>query len=269
MRINRVAAATILSVLASGVMIATNSTPAGAYSLGTVKVSPSKNLADNQQITVHISGFGSDTGPDATPPGTTTWYVVECTSQIVSSGGDTSYCDQSDPTSPTQDPNVPNHVVKVTNESNGSGTAQFKVHTGADWLGTHPGAKCDYKHACYVVVTDGQTEPTTTWAGLAPVTFKDPRAVTKTKVKASKKSAKAKSKVSITATTTHIAGTAKLTGKVVFKDNGKKFKSLKEKATGKLTAKVKLVKGKNKITVSYPGDTNYKPSAGKVTVKGK
>lgn len=246
--------------MAAGTIVATSASPAGAYALGTVTASPSSNLVDNQTITVHISGFGTDTGPE------TTLYVVECTPKIVSSGGDTSYCDQSDPTSPTQSPTVPEHVVKITDASNGTATATFPVHTGSDWLGTHPGAKCDFNNSCYVVVTDGQTEPTTNYAGFAPLTFKDTRAATKTKVTGAKK-AKAGGKLKLTAKTT---GGSALSGSVVFKDGSKKIKKVKETASGVVKAVEKKLKpGKHKITATYSGNSKNKGSKGTLKVKVK
>jgi hypothetical protein len=276
LRINKLAAATLLTVLGAGTLVATTGSPASAYAFGVVSVSPSSNLVDNQMVTVTISGFGNDTGPataGCVPSGTqtcdTTLYVVECTPKVVSTGGDTTYCDQSDPTAVGQSPTAPEHVVKITNASDGSATAQFPVHTGKDWLGPHAGAKCDHADSCVIVVTDGTTAATTSWAGFKSVSFKDLRAATKTTIKG-KKSAKANSKVALAITTKHTKGTAKLTGKVVVKDGSKKCATVREKASGKVTAKCKIKSGKNKITAAFSGDAaNYKPSTGKLTVVGK
>jgi hypothetical protein len=249
----------VLTVAAAGTMVATAAGPAAAFQFGKVSVSPSKNLVNNDTVTVNISDFGNDTGP------ATTLYVVECTPKIVSPPNDPSHCDESDPTAEGQPPTAPEHVVKITNATNGSATAVFQVHTGANWLGKAPGDKCDAQNSCYVVVTDGQTAATTSWAGFAPVTFKDTRAVTKTKVKAPK-SVKAGKTLKLKATTT--GGTA-LSGKVTFKDGKKKIK-VKEKASGVVTAKEKHVKkGKHTITATYSGDSKNQPSSGKAKVKVK
>jgi hypothetical protein len=92
------------------------------------------------------------------------------------------------------------------------------------------------------------------------------RAASKTTVKAPK-SARTGSKVTFKIATTG-KGSPKATGTVVLKDNGKKIASGKEKA-GKVTLKGKIKSGKNKITAVYAGNTVFKGSTGKATVKGK
>lgn len=234
--------------MTAALAVATTGTPAGAFAFGSVVGTPNKNLVDGQVVNVTISGFGTDNGP---------LYVAEC-SPLILTAQDPSYCDQT----PAD--------VTVVNATNGAATTPFTVHTGANFHPTKPGLKCDFNDPCYIVVTDGLTLDTTQYAGFQPVTFKDTRTVTSTKVKAKKK-VKAGKTLKVTATTKPKgSSTASMTGTVVFKDGHKTFATKKEKAGGKVTAKLKHIKkGKHKITVSYSGDSNFQPSTGKVKVKAK
>jgi hypothetical protein len=102
LRIHKIAAASVLSVIAAGTIVATTATSANAFSFGTVTLSANKNLVNNQSVTVHISGFGTDTG-DGTTTGTVL-YVVECTPGILAADHNPAHCDESDPTAPDQSP---------------------------------------------------------------------------------------------------------------------------------------------------------------------
>jgi hypothetical protein len=94
------------------------------------------------------------------------------------------------------------------------------------------------------------------------------RAPTTTTVSAAK-SGRTGHKISVTARTTHPAHTATPTGTVTFTDNGRKVATVKEPATGRATAKIKLVKGRNVIKASYGGNTYFKGSSGAATTTGK
>jgi len=216
---------------------------------GTVSINPSKGLIDGQTITIHASGFNPAAG--------TMLYAVECDPHAVAQQ-DESWCD-----------------VKVADAATpvaataGAGTLTFKILTGSAFKPTHKGAACDFaanSHQCIIVVTDAKVPTASTIGGFANATFKDTRVASKTTLKG-KKTAKANSKVTFTATTKGKG--AKPTGKVLFKDNGKKVGSVKEKASGKVTEKIKIKAGKNKITATYSGDANFKTSTGKATVTGK
>jgi hypothetical protein len=270
LRIPKVATGAIMSVIAAGSLIAAGSgTPAGAYAFGTVTATPATNLVDGHSVTLHISGFGTDTGPTAVPPGETVLYAVQCTGGVLTSvpQGDTTFCDQSKPSE--TDPSAPLHVGVITNASNGVATASFTVHTGSNFLAPHKGAKCDAQHSCYIVVTDGMTAATTNFAAFVPITFKDLRAATTTKVKAAK-SVKIGKKVKVSVTTKGKTAAGSLKGgKVLIKDGSKKCGSVTETASGKVSAKCTVKKGKNHITASFAGNTLYKASKGKATVTGK
>ena len=249
---------------ASSVVVVGAATPASAYQIvASPTITPDKNLVDNDTVDVNITGYAGDA------PGTTL-YVVECTFDVVISKGDTKYCDQSDPTNPDQSTDVPEHVLKLTTDSSGDASGTFTVHTGSDFLAADKNAACDYahnQHSCIIVVTDGQTADTTTYASFGYIYFKDTRVSSKTSVSAPK-SAKAGAKAAVSAKVKG-SGSAKPTGKVTFKDNGKKCGKPVSLKSAKASAKCTVVKGKNAITASYAGDANYQASSGKATIVGK
>jgi hypothetical protein len=217
---------------------------------GQVTISPSKNIVNGETITINASNFS----PEATDI-----YAVECDPRVIAKQ-DESWCDVND-----ADAAVP--VTPVL----GAATLTMKALTGSSFKATHKGAACGFSspaHQCWIVVTDSKTPTADTTAGFAIVTFKDTRGATTTKVKG-KKAAKTGTKVTFTATTKK-HGSAKLSGTVLFRDNGKKVgKAVKEKASGKVTEKIKLKSGKNTITAAYSGSTSYKPSTGKAKATGQ
>jgi hypothetical protein len=249
LRINKIAAASLLSVLVSGTVVAGAATQAGAtprapsFTFGSVTASPKSNLVDKQVITAHVSGFATD--PDGT-----TLYVTECSPLIVS---------QQDPTDCDQ---VMSHVANPTT-TGGAATTKFTVRTGSDFVPTKHGLKCDPKNPCDLVVTDGKTLATTNWAAFTPLDFGKK---TVTKVTGKKKLHKG-AKLKLTVKTSHGKSP---TGTVTVKDGKKTVKKVKEKANGTVKVVEKhMKKGKHKITATYSGDSNNKASRGtlKVTVK--
>jgi hypothetical protein len=245
LRINKIAAGAVLSILSASAIVAVTAAPASAFAFGTMTATPNQNLVNGQAITVKVSGFTND--PDGT-----VLYVVECSPLIVTQQ-DPSDCDQ-----------VPAEAKNPTTVG-GAATAVFHVLTGSSFHPTKPGLKCDFQNPCDIVATDGKTLDTTNYAAFAPLTFKDPRAVTKTTVKG-KKSLKAGASLKLTAKT---AG-SKPTGTVVFKDGSKTIAKVAEKSSGVAKATEKKLKaGTHHITVSYSGDANNRPSVGKLTVKVK
>jgi hypothetical protein len=250
LRINKVAATTLLTVMAAGTIVATTATSAGAFAFGTETAAPNKNLVNGQAVSVKVSGFTND--PDGT-----TLYVAQCSPLIVT---------QQDPTDCDQDPSA----VKNPTTTGGSASATFHVLVGSSFHPTKSGLKCDFQNPCDIVVTDGQTLDTTKYAAFAQVTFKDTRAKTKTTVKGKTK-VNAKKSVKFTATTTH-SGTGALSGEVLFKDGKHVFGKVAETASGKVSATDKKLKaGKHHITVTYSGNAAFQSSVGKakVTVKKK
>jgi hypothetical protein len=228
--------------------------PSTATLSGTVVAKPGKNLVDNQTVQVTVKGVTEDTDPKGL-------YAAVCDPHILADQ-DSSWCDL-----------TTTHVNENPAATSGSETISFTIFTGTDFKAKHKGAACDFAHnggTCYIVVSNGPADepggPTS--AGFTTIHYKDLRATTKTKLKA-KKTAKTGSKVLLTVTTTH-KGTAKLSGSVLIKDGSKKCTKVKEKASGKVTAKCKIKAGKNKFTAAFSGDkVNYKPSTGKATVTGK
>jgi Bacterial Ig-like domain (group 3) len=263
LRIHKVAVATLMSAIAAGSLVAAAAMPAAAGThsprvssatgpnLFGATVTPNKDLVNNQVVKVSVTKV---------PKGTPTLWTVECSSQITTF--DLTYCDQTSADEPTVTP------------TKTSATINFKIHTGAAFLATHPGSSCVFPRTCYIVVADGTTltpnlPNTAKNVWFATVSFKDLRPATKTTV-ASKKAIKVHKSLTIKVATTHAKGTAKPTGTVKITDNGKKIASLKESTTGKLTIKHKFKKaGKQHIKVTYGGDKNYKPSSAKETVTVK
>jgi hypothetical protein len=253
LRIHKIAAASLMSVLVAGSMIAASTASASAHPgakpanishLANATVTPKANLTDGQVVKIAASKF---------PKATTTLYAVECSSQVIKAVDET-YCDQT----PAD--------VAVAPASGGKANFKFTIHTGANFHATHSGAVCAYPRTCYIVIANGATAETATYAAIPTVTFKG--AVAKLKVKAPS-TVKVGKSATITVTTTH-KGTVKPTGKVVFTDNGKKIGSVKESKSGKVHLKHKFTKkGKQHIKVTYSGDKVYGPTTVKKTITVK
>jgi hypothetical protein len=253
LRIHKGAAAALLSVAVAGSLVAasgapalagTRAKPASITGFGVVTVTPSKNLVNGQIVKVAASKF----------TGATKLYAAECSALAVKNVSE-DYCDTT------------MADLKVVPASKGGATFSFKILTGSSM---HPtkGPSCAWPQTCYLVVANGPTLATTTIVAFPKINFKDPRPLTKTKVSAKKKVTAHKA-VLIRAATTH-KGTAALSGKVTFFDNGKKIGAVKEKASGKVSLKHKFKKaGKQHIVAKYSGNKSYQPSHGKATVTVK
>jgi hypothetical protein len=258
LKINKVAAAGLLAVVTTGSMLVAGSLPAQALGFASGTATPSTGLVQGQTVTVKVSGFpASDSG--------LTMYVIECAGQALSTQ-DVTYCDQ----------NPADATSNTTFTATGTGTAKFKILTGANFKATHANAACAFNenpaalsNNCYIVVSDTKVQESTTTVAPIPISFGDPRAVTKTVV-SGKSKAKRRHSVKLTAKTTHTKGSAKPTGKVYFADGKHIFAKVVETASGKVSAVDKKLKaGKHHITVTYSGDANYQPSVGKKIIKVK
>lgn len=245
-----------MSVIAAGSLIAASGAPAAASSassrihptsitgFGVAVVTPDKNLVDNQVVTVKASKFPTDT---------TTLYAAECAAAAVAKVSE-DYCDT-----------TVAHVATAA-ATNGAATIKFTIHTGADFTPAKSG-KCQFPLTCYIIVSDGATLDTTTTVAFPSITFKDTRTATVTKVTAAHKTITAGRTLKFTARTIRSKVLGPLSGTVTFYDNGKKFKTVKATAGGRVTASKKFVKaGKQHITVKYSGNKIYKNSLGKLTI---
>jgi Bacterial Ig-like domain (group 3) len=263
LKVNKLLAAVALSAVALGSLVALGGTasahPAAVarpaiLPSGTMTVTPNKNLVDGEKVTVKVSGIGGG-GPNSTPNGI---YVGQCDSRAAAGTQDPTWCDRNLADGANNDADT---------DGSGTFTLTIHTHTGVDFLATHPGANCSYSaagHACILVAANDPTAPTE--AALAYLYFKNPAVATTTSVKASVNKAKAGTNVAFVAKVVH---KGKVTGKVTFFDNGKKFAVVKLASTGLAKAKHKIAVGANKITASYAGDVNNKSSKSKpVTVTG-
>lgn len=243
MRTPRLVAAGAMSAMALTSLLVSGG-PAQAFSFGTVSANPNSNLVNGQSITVTFSGFGSASQV----------YAGECSPVVNSSQRQDKDCDLS--------------TIAGYPATGGAGQFTMNVLAGSSYHDAD-GNQCDYAHGCEIVVSDTNTPPPN-YAGAAQLSFKDTRAHSATSLKASKKKVKSGKKVTFTATTTR-SGAAALSGKVVFTDNGKKFATVNEKASGTVKAKEKLKKkGKHHIVATYLGNSSFQPSHSKtvkVTVK--
>lgn len=249
MRIHKVAAATLMSVIAAGSLIAATGAPAvaagahagaqPAYTFAAITVTPVKHLVDGQVVTVDLSKFGP----------TTKIYVAECAASVISKKS-SKYCDRT-------------NLVTLTGVTGGAATTPFTIHTGTDFKA--PKGQCGVPApACLILAADSLNVKKINYVIFKQLGFKDTRALTTTKLIAKKK-VKLGKKLTLVAKTTH--GVTKPTGTVTFLDNGKKLKTVKEPATGKAKLKHKFTKkGKQHITVKYSGDFNYKPSKAKEVI---
>jgi hypothetical protein len=241
-----------MSVIAAGSLVATTSATAAPHSphftviTGGVTTSPASGtpLANNQKLKVTIKGFTGDT----------TLYVAECAAGVVKAQSFT-YCDQT-------------NVVTLTGVKGGKATTTFTVHSGTGFKPGTPAAKCAFKQPnCLLLVADSMTVADINKVGISGMAFKG--IVTHVKV-TSKKTTTAGKTLLFKAVTTHAKGTGLPTGKVTFKVNGKKFKSVNEPKSGKVSAKHKFTKaGTYHITVTYAGNKIYGASTGKETVHVK
>lgn len=261
LRINKIAAGSLLSVMAAGSVMLATATPAGALGFATAVVTPSTNLVQGQSVAVAASGFpAADAGQ--------TMYVFECASQALTTLNP-DYCDTQ-----TADTNNTQMFSTTLTDGKATGTATFTILTGANFHPTNPAGHCGFdadstaaSNTCYVTVADTATQTASTTVGFQKITFKDPRATTKTTVSAPKK-AKAGKTITLKITTTK--GAAALSGAVTVTDKGSKLATVKESSTGVVTVKEKHAKaGKHKFVAVYSGDSNYRPSAGKAKTKVK
>jgi hypothetical protein len=242
--IKKIAAASALAVLSAGTIVTTIATTTASakpsFTFGTVTAKPAKNLINGQSVKVTVTNFNDPDG--------TTLYVAQCPPTIVADQ-DATECDQR-PSS-----------VKNPTTTGGAATAIFHVETGKFFKPTSGSAKCDPKHPCYIVVTDGVTTATTNYAGFATLDFGK-----KTKTVLSGKSTiKAGKTLHLTATTTKFA--SPLTGKVVLKDGSKKLDSATEKPSGIVKfATSKLKRGTHKLSAIYSGNSDNKSSKGTLKV---
>jgi hypothetical protein len=215
---------------------------------GVATVSPARSLLDGQVVQVKASGFGT----------ATTLYAVECTRRAIMAVHHGRWCDR------TSD-----HTATVA-ATNGAATFPFTIRTGGDFHPLDSTAACGYNHddgKCDIVVADSLNLSKAQYVAYPTVTFKDPRTVTSTAVAPSRRTVAAGTVVTLTARTSHATDTATLTGTVVFSDNGSTFATVKERATGKVTAKLRTPRiGKQRITVRYSGDGSYRPSVGHSTI---
>jgi hypothetical protein len=245
-----------MSVIAAGSLIAASGAPAAARpasarihpmsitGFGAATVTPDKNLVNNQVVTIKASKF---------PAATTTLYAAECAAAAVAKVSE-DYCDT-----------TVAHVATAP-ATNGAATIKFTIHTGTAFTPTKSG-KCQFPLLCYIIISDGPTLDTTTTVAFPSVKFKDTRAGTVTKVTAAHKTITAGRTLKITSRTIRSKILGPLTGTVTFYDNGKKFKTVKATAGGRVTASKKFVKaGKQHITVKYSGNKVYKNSLGKLTI---
>jgi Bacterial Ig-like domain (group 3)/Neocarzinostatin family len=250
LKINKIAAGTALSVLASGLMIATATTGAGVAAAAqrapsvvpnaTVTISPKSQLVDGEHVTVHMSGFNDPDG--------TTLHIGQCSFQIFQHQEE-KYC------------GITAQGTTATT-TGGAATTTFTVRTKS-WKPQKAGLKCNPTNACDIIVTDNLDPSKVTYAGFAAL---DLGKKTKTTV-SGKKKLKAGASLKLTSKTTN---TFKPTGTVTFKDGKKTIKKVKESASGvaKVTEK-HLKAGTHKITAVYSGDPNNKTSKGSLTVKVK
>ena len=244
-----------MSVAVAGSLVAAAATPAAAQvhpkftivSNG-VTLTPATNLVNGQKVSLAIKGF-TFKGKGESP-----LYVAECNSGVVKFG--LSYCDS--------------RVVTLPDVKGGKAKTPFTIRAGAGFQPANPAAKCGFGlKPCLIVVADNMDLSKVNLVAVATIGFKDTRPATRTKVAAKKKVAAHKALL-IRASTTHAKGTAALSGKVTFFDNGKKIGAVKEKASGKVSLKHKFKKaGKQHIVAKYSGNKAYKPSKGKATVTVK
>jgi predicted DNA-binding antitoxin AbrB/MazE fold protein len=254
LRLHKIATASVLALATAGALVATTATGAGAAASrhatpavvpdGSAQVTPNNQLVDGEHVTIKIT-LPND--PDGT-----VLNVGECSTQILAHQS-SDYCD-----------NTPAHSAHPTLE-NHTATVNYTINMGSDFHPTKAGLKCDAKPAntCAIVVTDSLNAQDVVDSAYTPL---DMGRVTHTSV-SGKKHLKAGAKLKLTANTTKAFHP---TGKVVFRDGKKKIKTVTEKATGVVKAVEKhMKKGKHKITATYSGDTNNRPSKGKLTVKVK
>ena len=218
--------------------------PAGPSLLGfgTATVTPDSGLRNGQVVTVTASGFGT----------ATTLYAVECAPQAIAATDHGRWCDLTDAaTSPA---------------TNGAATFPVTIRTGGAFHASASGAACGFFHnnsKCYLIVADSLTLAQAQYVYYPAIWFRDPRIVTTTVIAPSRRTVVSGAVVTMTARTTHATGSAALRGSVAFTDNGSTFASVRENATGKVTAKLKMLRtGKHRITARYSGDGAYRPSAG-------
>jgi hypothetical protein len=261
LRINKIAAGSLLSVMAAGSVMLATATPAGALGFATAVVAPNTNLVQGQSVAVSATGFpAADAGQ--------TMYVFECASQALTTLNP-DYCD-----TVAADTNNTQKFSATLTDGKATGAAAFTILTGSNFHPTNTAGKCGFdadatavSNTCYVTVADTAMQTASTTVGFDKITFKDPRAATTTTVSAPK-TAKAGKTITLTIATTK--GTAAISGSVAVTDKGNKVATVKESSTGSVTVKEKHAKaGTHKFVATYSGDSNYRSSKGKAKTKVK
>jgi len=242
------ATAVALVTFGSGAAIFASPAAAGEQT-GTVTVTPHSDLKDQQKVTVAITGFTSAEGKSA--------LGVECSHQalnyINNLGAAIDYCDT-------------DHISNIPIDSTGSGSAKVTIYAGASYKDKKHD-KCDGKNSCFYAVASSILEEQYNYTTISfAKSVLTP--VKSTTVVTGPSHGTAGHKVKVVAKTKGKSKNGPLSGKVVFTDNGKKVAAVKESLTGKVHAKITLVKGKNKIVATFKGNKGYLASKGSVKIKG-
>jgi hypothetical protein len=234
--------AAVMALATGTALMATAPVAASAAVTPSVTVSPHKNLVDGKKVKVTAKNFtAAVTAKSAT--------AAECSHAALKSKS-ISDCDVATAT-------------PVPVDTSGNGSAQFTIVAGKNYSDTN-GGKCGGTHSCIITVVD--TPFGTTQEAAAAISFKVAKKATHTKL-TSKDSVDKGKKLTLTIKTTH-KGSGKLSGKVTIKANGTKIAKVKETKSGKLHVKVKFTKtGKEKLTAHYGGNSKFKGSTGKETIK--
>jgi hypothetical protein len=244
-RINKLLAAVTLPAVMCGSIVLGTGVASAAPTIVPLGVAPSMNLVDGQKVTLTITKFGNETSPV---------FAAVCTNKVAVSESSND-CD----------------IAKAVpgNVTNGKGTIKnFPVQAGSDYADAD-GGKCSFKdNDCLVVVTDNLTPSNANFAGAGGITFVNPKK-TATKVKAKSVKAGHKTKVIVQTKKAGKAAAGSLRGKVILKDGAKTVGHKKENAKGKVTFRVKLHAGKNKLKAIYKGNKHFNGSNGRKTVVGK
>jgi hypothetical protein len=247
-------ASSVTFLAAVGGACLTAAIPASAAT-ASVTVRPHSHLTNGESVTVTASGFTGVTDVLLT--------VEQCSAAFATSGS-AADCDAL---------SMPTTITPTS----GAGSASFAILEGSSYSDLDGGA-CDTTHACVILVTAGLPVAPTTGVDFATanisfvpkaVTTHTSKHATHTTLTSKKTTVQTGHRVRFTAHTRHSARTAKLTGRVIFRDNGKKFASVKEHANGVVHVKHKIHKGRNVIAARYLGSSHYKASHGKKTVHGK
>jgi hypothetical protein len=215
-----------------------------------VTINPSTGVTDKESITVDVSNFTASVSQNSNQT-----LVTECSKGALAYQSDPSkaigFCDTS-------------ALGDVPVDKNGNGSGPFTVPAGKDYSDSS-GGKCDANNTCYIAVA---SDIGFTQLAFTPVTFASSVITPNTTTTTVGVKGKLVAGKTVTATAITTPG-GSLSGKVKFTDNGKKVGTVSETASGKVTEKVKLVKGKNTITATYSGNSTNTSSAGSKTVTAK